>query len=142
MVGALIYAVPSVRLDIAHAVGILARALTFPTLPLAMLAHRVIAYMGQNASHGLTFDGQTAGADVLHAYSDSDWSVKQSTSGWVIKLAGVAVAWGSRRQHSISLSSTESEIIAASEAALESCLPPRPVGGNGHAAGEAHCAVR
>ena len=118
-VGALIYAAPSSRADVSHAVGILARALTFPTEDLRRYVQRVIAYLAQHEDLGLKYDGKQADADVLTAYSDSDWGVRQSTTGWVIKLAGAAVAWASRRQQSIAMSSTEAEIIAASDAALE-----------------------
>jgi hypothetical protein len=119
LVGALIYVVPSVRADIAHPVGLLARALTFPTLAMYAHAQRVIAYLGQNADTGITYDVDAPDASTLVGYSDSDWGVAQSTTGWAIKLAGAVVAWSSRRQHSIALSSTEAEIIAASEAAVE-----------------------
>ncbi|KAL1503154.1 hypothetical protein AB1Y20_011214 [Prymnesium parvum] len=61
------------------------------------------------------------GGAVLEAYSDSDWSVQHSTTGWVVLFGGAVVAWRSRsKQHSISMSSTEAEIIAASDlSALE-----------------------
>ena len=53
-------------------------------------------------------------------YSDSDWgSTTASTTGYIAMLCGAAIVWASRRQHSISMSSTEAEIIAASDAALE-----------------------
>jgi hypothetical protein len=118
-VGALLYPAPSSRADISFVVGILARALTFPTDTLRGYVQRAIAYLAQHDDDGITYDGTVADADVLTAYSDSDWGVRQSTTGWVIKLAGAAVAWSSRRQQSIALSSTEAEIIAASDAALE-----------------------
>jgi len=51
--------------------------------------------------------------------SDSDWAVVKSTTGYVFFLAGAAVAYLSKKQASIALSSTEAEIIAASMAALE-----------------------
>ncbi|KAL1530776.1 hypothetical protein AB1Y20_001674 [Prymnesium parvum] len=44
---------------------------------------------------------------------------RHSTTGWVVLFGGAVVAWRSRKQHSISMSSTEAEIIAASDCALE-----------------------
>ena len=55
----------------------------------------------------------------LVAYSDSDWAEdkddRHSTSGQIFCLAGGAVSWTSRRQSTISLSSTEAEYKAASD---------------------------
>jgi len=49
----------------------------------------------------------------LVGYSDSDWAgdleTRRSTTGFVFLLAGAAVSWSSKRQHSIALSSTEAE---------------------------------
>ena len=52
-------------------------------------------------------------------YSDSNWTVGHSTSGWAILYAGAVIGYGSKRQQSIALSSTEAEIMAASQAATE-----------------------
>ena len=51
--------------------------------------------------------------------SDADWSVVKSTSGYVFFLAKAAIAYVAKKQASIDMSSTESEIMAASLAALE-----------------------
>ena len=55
----------------------------------------------------------------MHAYSDSNWTIGHSTSGWAILYAGAVIGYGSKRQQSIALSSTEAEIMAASQAATE-----------------------
>eukprot|EP00965_Chrysotila_dentata_P131482 4346520-Pleurochrysis_carterae.AAC.1 len=52
-VGALIYASPSGRPGETLAIGILARALTFPTKVMDDHANRVLAYMVQNADEGI-----------------------------------------------------------------------------------------
>ena len=51
--------------------------------------------------------------------SDADWAVKHSTSGFVFTMSKAAISWGSKKQPTIALSSCESEIMAASEAAKE-----------------------
>ena len=56
---------------------------------------------------------------ALHGHSDSNWTVGHSTSGWAILYAGAVIGYGSKRQQSIALSSTEAEIMAASQAATE-----------------------
>jgi hypothetical protein len=45
--------------------------------------------------------------------------VKHSTSGQVFVFQRAAVSWGSKKQPTVALSSTEAEIMAASEAAKE-----------------------
>ena len=61
-------------------------------------------------------DGGNCG---LRGYSDSNWEVVKSTSGYVFFYAMAAIAYIAKRQVSIAMSSTESEIMAASLAALE-----------------------
>ena len=56
---------------------------------------------------------------MLVGYSDSNWTVGHSTTGYTIEIANASVCYASKRQHCISLSSTEAEIIAASTAACE-----------------------
>lgn len=80
-------------------------------------ADRCIAYFVHTASEGITFDG-SRGGDLV-AYSDSDWSVAHSTTGYCIRLAGAPISYTSKRQQCIALSSTEAEIMAASAAATE-----------------------
>ena len=51
-----------------------------PTIALSVrLAH--------TADIGITFDGEAELASELVAYSDSDWSVGHSVTGWVLFLA-------------------------------------------------------
>ena len=51
--------------------------------------------------------------------TEADWAVKHSTSGWVFQFCRAAISWGRKKQKSVALSSCESEIMAASEAAKE-----------------------
>jgi hypothetical protein len=57
---------------------------------------------------------------VLYGYSDSDWAMdvrhRRSITGIVMCLAGGAVAWKCRVQPTVSLSTTEAEFLAASDA--------------------------
>eukprot|EP00965_Chrysotila_dentata_P081739 2698317-Pleurochrysis_carterae.AAC.2 len=116
-VGALIYSPPCGRPGETFAIGILARALTFPTAAMDEHANRVLAYMAQNAHE--TIEYKARGGAQLIAYSDSDWAVMHSTTGFYITYGGAAVSYGSKHQHCISLSSTEPEIVAASHTAAE-----------------------
>ena len=107
------------RPDVAFPVGVGGRCRTYPTAK--MLAHmeRVLVYLARTASLATNYNADAPRARTLYARSDSDWSVRRSTSGYVISLAGGSVAHGSRRQHNITLSSTEAELTALAELALE-----------------------
>ena len=116
LVGALLYATSYTRPDVAYAVGMLCRAMSKPTSELYDAALRVLTYLVRHREVGLRYvpdDGFTRG------YSDSDWAVRRSTTGWVYMLNCAAVSWASKRQDSIALSSCEAEIMAASDASKE-----------------------
>jgi len=116
-VGSLIYLVPTARCDVAATIGILARCLTFPTDEIDREADRCLRYLYGTSGYGITFDGYKG--ETLTAYSDSDWAVRHSTTGYCLMLAGGPIGYGSKRQHCIALSSTEAEVMAASQAATE-----------------------
>ena len=79
----------------------------------------VFVYLWQNPSIGLRFEkGERADCN-LHGFSDANWDVRFSTSGWVVFWQNAAIAWGSRQQKCVALSSCEAEIIALSEAAKD-----------------------
>ena len=51
--------------------------------------------------------------------SDSDWAKTKSTSGWIVMWQRAAIAWGSKQQPTIALSSCEAEIVASTKAAAD-----------------------
>ena len=104
------------RPDVAFAVGMLCRAMAKPTDELYRDAELVLRYLHRTEDIGLRF---AASQSPVHGYSDSDWAVKHSTSGWVFMLNHAAISWGSKKQKSVALSSCEAEIVAASDAAKE-----------------------
>ena len=117
-VGGLIYAAPTARVDCSWLIGMLARCLTFPTAALDAAADRAIAYLYQHRADSVVFSKSGGDLEPV-AYSDSNWEVQPSTTGLLIKVAGACVAYASKRQQCISLSSTQAEIMAASAAATE-----------------------
>ena len=116
LVGSLLYAATSTRPDIAYAVGMLCRAMSKPTPDLFDAGLRVVAYLSHHKYIGLRYEKDQK---PLSGMSDADWAVKHSTSGYVFSMSKAAISWGSKKQPTIALSSCESEIMAASEAAKE-----------------------
>eukprot|EP00965_Chrysotila_dentata_P001644 54729-Pleurochrysis_carterae.AAC.1 len=58
-------------------------------------ANRVLAYMAQTANEGIGF--KAGGESRLVAYSDSDWAVSHSTTGFFVMFGGAVVSYGSKR---------------------------------------------
>lgn len=125
MVGTLLYAAISTRLDIAYAVNRLTRRMQAPTARDAKACERVFRYLAGTKSLGLLF-GRRRG-DVkqqsVSAYADADWAGdkddRKSVSGWVALLNGDPVSWSSKKQKVVSQSTCESELYAEAAAINE-----------------------
>lgn len=122
-VGALTYLAVGTRPDIAYAVGKASRNLETPTTNDVILVKRILRYLKGTADKGLVYRHTMEIPKGLVCYSDSDLGgdpeTGRSTSGMVCLLSGAAISWRSHRQTMVSISSTEAEIIAASETAQE-----------------------
>ena len=117
IVGSILFAATTVRADIAYAAGMLSRAMSRPTPALLEAAERVVQYLSTTREIGIHY---TRNADVqLDGSSDSDWQVRCSTSGYAFFLANAVVAYLSKKQPTIAMSSAQAEIYAASLAGLE-----------------------
>ena len=60
--------------------------------------------------------------EELNIYCDADWASdagRKSVSGYVIMLAGGAVAWSSKKQLTVALSTAEAEYVAATHCAKQ-----------------------
>ena len=116
LVGALLYCATNTRPDIAFALGYLCRAVSRPTTALLEDARRVLFYLERTSTLGLTYE---ADQRAVYGYSDSDWGVKHSTTGWCFVYNSAVISWNSSKQTSVALSSCEAELMAASDAAKE-----------------------
>ena len=114
--GAVIYCLPSCRVDCAYTIGMCARCLTYPTPEIDAQLNQCLVYLFQTRTRGLTFS--KSGGDLM-AWTDSNWTECHSTNGFCIMLGNAVVAYASKRQHSVALSTTEAEIMGASLAAAE-----------------------
>ena len=120
LIGSLMHAMVYTRPDISFSVGVLSRfSLKFNDEHYE-LARRVLRYLRTTREEGLCF---TRGKVELSGYVDAAYAncdeTARSTTGFVILLNGTAIMWRSKRQTMVTMSTAESEVVAASEAARE-----------------------
>lgn len=82
---------------------------------------RILRYLQGIVEYGVTYLS-TDTMDLV-AFSDADWAsdinTRRSTTGYVVFLGQNPVSWQSRKQGSVSRSSTEAEYKALANAAAE-----------------------
>src|SRR6266851_3612268 len=83
----------------------------------------IFRYLQATSDQQLIFRWGTLGGSTLFGYADVDWASNindcKSTSGYMFKLAGAAVSWSSKKQTTVTLSSTEVEYISGAHATKE-----------------------
>lgn len=119
--GSLNYLPTMTRPDLSHALSLCGRYNANPDQSHMDAMDRIYAYLSNSQSLGITYENiETV---ELVGYVDSDYlgcvDTRRSTTGWVFMLANGPVSWSSRRQDTVSLSSTEAEYVAATEAVKE-----------------------
>lgn len=123
VVGALQYLASSTRPDIATAVNTLGSFNADPRPCHLRALKRIMRYLAGTAALGITYTRTEDGVFRLCVYSDSDWagdpSDRRSITGYVMQLCGGAISWYSKKQSTVSLSSTEAEYNAGAETARE-----------------------
>lgn len=121
LIGSLMYLAIGTRADIAHAVSVCSRFLEKPTIVHERAAKRILRFIKKTLNFGILYTQSSSGK--ISAYSDADFagdtSTRKSTSGSVLFFGNNIVSWSSERQQSVSLSTTESEYIAASQCVKE-----------------------
>lgn len=121
-VGSLLYLSSKTRPDISFSVNFLARSCENPTETDIQNVKRTLRYLKGTSSLGLSYKANGK-IDTLTVYSDSDYAGDKksgrSTTGYVCYFNGAPIAWCSRRQPVVALSSTEAEFIAAAESVKE-----------------------
>ena len=114
IIGALLYLAINTRPDIAYSVNSLARFNSCPTFQSCKAAIRVLCYVRDTSSLGLNFCSDDLNLTCL---SDSDWAgdvdSRRSTTGYVVFAAGAPIAWCSKLQTTVAISSMEAEYMAA-----------------------------
>lgn len=119
VVGALLWLALNTRFDIAQAVGAASRYSNDPSPEAIEMVKRILRYLAGTPQIGITYHRSTSHPADLVAYSDADWGGEKasglSTTGMLVLYNGSPIAWSSRKQQTVALSSTEAEYVAASE---------------------------
>ena len=128
-VGSLMYAMICTRPDIAYAVGVVSRYMSNPGKKHWEAMKGVMRYLNGTKELCICFGNKEA---CVLGYTDADYAgdmdKRRSTSGYVFIFTGGDVSWRSRLQNCTSMSTIESEYIAASEACKEAIWLARLVG--------------
>jgi hypothetical protein len=121
MIGCLRYLLHS-RPDLSYSVGVASRFMENPTVMHAKAVKQILRYLKGTVDFGLVYV-QGGSADKLIGYSDSDHGgdtvERRSTGGMAFYLNENLITWCSQKQKTVSLSSCESEFMAATAAAKQ-----------------------
>lgn len=120
-VGSLMYAMVCTRPDLAQAVSVVSRFMAQPGKEHWQAVKRIFRYLRGTSDVGLIYGSDTQ--CLVTGYSDSDYAgdvdSRRSMTGYVFTLGGSVVSWKATLQPTVTLSTTEAEYIALTEAAKE-----------------------
>jgi len=120
LIGCLIY-LTNTRPDIAFAVHSLSQFISAPTTHHQQVVSRLLCYLKGTLGEGLYFSHTSS----LHlcGFSDSDWTTcpttRKSVTGYSIYLGDSLISWKSKKQPTISRSSSEAEYKALATTTCE-----------------------
>lgn len=113
-IGSLMFLAQITRPDISFPVNLMSRYCESPGMGHWGAVKRILRYIKGTSNYKIVYDGNKD--DVLYGFSDADWAAdldeRRSTTGYVFILCGAAISWGTRRQPTVALSSTEAEYMA------------------------------
>ena len=113
VVGSILSAATVSRPDLAHAASVLSGYISKWNYSHWSAAKHLLRYIRGTLDLSLTFSDQP----ISLAFADADWGGNmdtcRSTTGYLFKVFGGAVAWRSRRQPTVALSTTEAEYMAS-----------------------------
>ena len=115
----ILYLTTKTRPDIAYAIGLLSRYMANPGPEHFAALDKLWKYLASYPKQGLFYHSEPE----LLGYCDSDWGgdtgTRRSTTGYIYLFRGSPLAWGSKLQKTVALSSCEAEYMALKEAIKE-----------------------
>ena len=126
IVGSLGYLVNMTRPDLAWSYSELSKYVQYPGASHMAAADHVLRYLRGTAHHHIKYTRDLPDKTLINTLwgcVDSDWAgdtdTRRSHTGYVLMFNGGAISWKSRRQDSVSLSTSEAEFVAASQCGQE-----------------------
>lgn len=121
LIGSLMYLAVLSRPDIAYSISYLSQFNNCYNESHFNQAKRVLKYLQKTKHYCLKYSKDNN--VELEGFVDADWASdildRKSYTGFCFTMAGSVISWQSRKQKTVSLSSTEAEYVALSEAARE-----------------------
>jgi len=125
MIGSLMYLVTCTRPDMGFVVSFLSRFSSHPLLCHHTAIQRVFHYLARTRTTSLVYTRRWS-MDIpllITGYSDADYvlcrDTRRSVFGYIFLLNSCAISWLSKKQSSVSTSTTESEYIALATTARQ-----------------------
>ncbi len=122
-IGSLIYLATATRPDISYSVNQAAQAMKEPTKQDWIRVKRIMRYLQKTKKMKIVYRKDKEKEDEVIGYSDASYGEdrkdRKSTSGYLFMKAKAPIAWKSKKQPIVSLSSMEAEYIALTSATKE-----------------------
>jgi hypothetical protein len=122
IVGKCMYLSTCTRPDISYAVRELARFMSNYGPRHFDAAKHLLRYLQGTRSRGIIYGNTPSTFPLFRAFADSDWAMsegRRSVSGFIVECAGAPIAWSSKQQAIVALSSCEAEYLASAHCARE-----------------------
>lgn len=123
IIGKLMFTSNTVRPDIATATSILSQFNMDPRRIHLDKAYGVLSYLKRTQDWCLTYGKADPRVDMfINGYTDADWENdpdRKSKTGYAFYLGNSLIEWRSTKKKTIATSTTEAELMAATEAAKE-----------------------
>lgn len=120
LIGSLMYLAVNTRPDIAYAISYLSQFNTCFNTSHWIAAKRVLRYLKGTINYSLTYECSDLN---VKGYVDADWANnvldRKSYSGFIFDMCNGPVSWEAKKQSCVTLSSTEAEYVAITQAAKE-----------------------
>lgn len=134
-IGCLMFLSNVTRPDITYIVNYLSRYVTCYDKEHWIAVKTVFRYLRGTINYGILYNGLCEDKRLC-GFSDSDYAgdldTRRSTTGYLFTLAGGAITWGSIRQRTVALSTTEAEYMAVCEAVKEAIWLKQLLHDNGY----------
>lgn len=123
LINCLLYLMLNSRPAISAAVNYLSRFINCATDTHWKHMKRILRYLKGTLEYKLVYNKQRASKSEITGYADADRASdsidRKSVSGYLCQLFGNTISWTTRKQATVSLSSTEAEYVVVTQATCE-----------------------